>query len=190
MHSTSVSVDSVAFEGKATDAFAVTDLQVYPSAFFYLLLAVGIYLVRYRRHRYHLPRPTFRAWDVVVIFNIIAQLYVLIMAWYPPSTGRYGGDVSFWYGTYIVTGIGIVVLCAAYYMVWIWLLPMLKGYRIRQELVNLGDGAQTHQLVKVPVAKLADWDATHDAVGRQITTHAVDDRSSGDQKVSIETTKA
>lgn len=30
------------------------------------------------------------------------------------------------------------------------------------------DGAQSHRLVKVPVAEVAQWDATHDAVGRRL----------------------
>jgi len=31
---------------------------------------------------------------------------------------------------------------------------------------TLDSGAKTHKLFKVPVAELAEWDATHDAVGR------------------------
>lgn len=33
-------------------------------------------------------------------------------------------------------------------------------------MLVLENGAQSHTLVKVPVAELAEWDATHDAVGR------------------------
>jgi hypothetical protein len=126
----------------------------------------------------------------VVIYNIIVQLYLVIMPWYPPDTGADGGDVSFWYGTYIVTGIGIIVLCAIYYAVWIWLLPVWQGYRIRQELVNLGDGAQTHRLLKVPVAELDAWDASHDAVGHGVSDQGtVNDRSSDEKEVNIEAMK-
>jgi len=35
----------------------------------------------------------------------------------PPAGGRYGGNVSFWYGTATVAGIGILVLCFFYWCV-------------------------------------------------------------------------
>ena len=79
----------------------VTDLRVYPAQFFYLILAIGLYVVRYRRRRLSLPRPAFKGWDIVVVFYILTNLYIVILAWYPPTTGATGGDVSFWYGTYI-----------------------------------------------------------------------------------------
>lgn len=43
---------------------------------------------------------------------------------------------------------------------------------MRQEVLVLDDGAQSHQLVKVPVAALSEWDATHDAVGRRLHVDA------------------
>lgn len=61
-----------------------------------------------------------------------------------------------------------LIACAIYYYLWISVIPKLRGYRIRQEVLRLEDGAQSHKLVKVPVAKLAEWDATHDAVGRPL----------------------
>ncbi|KAH8890353.1 amino acid transporter [Thozetella sp. PMI_491] len=145
----------------------ITDLQVYPSAFFNVAMAVGIYMVRYRRKRLNLPRAEFRAWDVLMIFNILVNVFLLVMPWYPPDGGPFAGDVSFWYATYVVTGIGILVGCGVYYFLWIWAVPKLRGYRIRQEVLQLDDGAQSHRLVKVPVEALADWDATHDVVGRE-----------------------
>jgi Amino acid permease len=86
---------------------AVVDLQSYPAAAFNFTLAVGLYILRFRRKRLNIPRSQFRAWDVVVIFNIIVNVYLLIMPWYPPAAGRNGGDVSFWYAAYVVTGIGM-----------------------------------------------------------------------------------
>jgi hypothetical protein len=85
----------------------VVDLQSYPSAFFNASMAIGLYIVRYRRKKLGVARSEFRAWDVVVIFSILTNFYLLIMPWYPPSSGRYGGDVSFWYGTYVVVGIAM-----------------------------------------------------------------------------------
>lgn len=85
----------------------VVDLQVYPDALFKLAMVIGLLLVRRSRTRLNLGPSDFRAWDFVVYFNVLVQIYLVVMPWYPPSTGRYGGDVSFWYGTYIVVGISM-----------------------------------------------------------------------------------
>ncbi|KAK2732437.1 high affinity methionine permease, partial [Colletotrichum kahawae] len=153
----------------AGDAFNfIADLQVYPSAFFGFVMSVGLYVVRWRRSRLNLPAPEFKAWDVIIIFNIAKDLYLLIMPWYPPEGGVFAGDVSFWYATYVVAGIGILVGCGVYYWLWIYVVPKARGYRIRQQVLELADGAQSHKLVKVPVDDLAAWDATHDHVGRPL----------------------
>lgn len=87
----------------------VVDLQTYPAAIFNLLVAIGLYIVRNRRRKLGLARAEFRAWDVSVIFNIAANTFLVIMPWYPPAAGRNGGDVSFWYATYVVVGIAMSV---------------------------------------------------------------------------------
>ncbi|KAF5850016.1 hypothetical protein GGP41_005457 [Bipolaris sorokiniana] len=154
----------------AGDAFSfIVDLQVYPSACFSLLMAVGLYVLRFRRNRLGLPPPSFHVWNVVLIFNILVQLYLIIMPWYPPTGGATGGDVSFWYGTYIVVGIGILLICGLYYYIWIIWLPKFRGYKVRQEVLDLGDGAQTHVLVKIPYNQISEWDALHDPYGRKIS---------------------
>ncbi|KAK3998132.1 amino acid permease-domain-containing protein [Cladorrhinum sp. PSN332] len=158
----------------AGDAFNfLTDLQVYPTAFFNLAMGVGIYLVRYRRKRAGLSskvKTEFRAWDVIVIFNILLHVYLLVMPWYPPAGGIYAGNVSFFYATYVFVGLGILIGCGVYYYFWISVIPKWRGYRIRQEVIVLEDGATSHTVIKVPVGELEHWDATHDAVGRAITT--------------------
>ncbi|KAM7197559.1 high affinity methionine permease [Rhypophila sp. PSN 637] len=170
----------------AGDAFNfITSLQVFPNAFFNLLMGIGVYVVRYRRKRLNLPGPDFRAWDVLAVFNILVNTYLIVMPWYPPAGGQYAGDVSFWYATYAVTGIGIIVGCGIYYILWVYIIPRLKGYRLRQQVLFFEDGAQSHQLLKVPVQELAEWDSRHDAVGRPLdrTTHiGVDNRPSDDQQ--------
>lgn len=170
----------------AGDAFNfITDLQVYPSSCFNLLMGVGIYVLRYHRSKLGLPRPTFRAWDIVLVFNIAVQLYLIIMPWYPPTGGANGGDVSFWYATYVVVGISILVLCGLYYFIWIVCYPKLKGFQWRQELLDLGGGAQTHSLVKVPNSQVDEWDATHDANGH--TYDSQSDDSPADEKITFTT---
>ena len=61
-----------------------------------------------------------------------------------------------------------VVACALYYWTWVYWVPVLRGYRLRQEIVFLENGAQTNNLVKVHVDDLATWQAEHDKVGRRI----------------------
>jgi hypothetical protein len=70
-----------------------------------------------------------------------------------------------------------LVLCAIYYFFWIYLLPYFNKYRIRQEALQLDNGAISHVLRKVPLDKLEEWDSTHDAVGHTLgraTTHDSD----------------
>lgn len=170
----------------AGDAFNfTTDLQVYPATFFNALMVAGLLVVRQRRRRLNLPKPQFHAWMPMIVLGMLVQLYVLILSWYPPATGATGGDVSFWYGTYIVTGIGIVVLCCLYWLLWIEILPRVGKYRMRYELVHLGNGAETHRLTKVPESELTEWDATHDASGGALRPESQDAQSPGRVDVEI-----
>ncbi|KAF9690886.1 hypothetical protein EKO04_010936 [Ascochyta lentis] len=151
----------------AGDAFNfIVDLQVYPAALFNLTLAFGLIFVRRRRNKLGLPRPSFKIWNLVLAFNVYVNLYLIVMPWYPPPGGK--GNVSFWWGTYVVTGIAILVVCGLYYVGWIYVIPKVRGYRIRQGLITLDSGARSHKLFKVPIDELAAWDATHDAVGREL----------------------
>lgn len=160
--------------------FAV-DLNIYPSAFFNFTMAVGLFLVRRSRKRLNIPAPSkknsFRAWHIAVLFTIAVNLYLLIMPWYPPTGGADGGDVSFWYATYVVTGIGILIACGVYYVLWVYALPRWRGYRIRHERLVLEGGEVTHKLIKVPVERLDAWDREHDAQGGKID---VDGSSDGE----------
>ncbi|TID16827.1 high affinity methionine permease [Venturia nashicola] len=154
----------------AGDAFNfIVDLSTYPMNVFSFALAVGLLVLRWRRKRANLPPAGFRAWDIAVIFSIIANVYLMVMPWYPPATGRYGGNVSFWYATYCVVGIAILAVCAIYYYFWIHLLPKFGHYQIRQKVVELEGGVVTHTLVRVPDGELEAWDASHDVTGRALT---------------------
>lgn len=146
---------------------AVVSLATYPNGLFTLALAVGVYLVRYRRKRAGLPRTEFRAWNIAVIFYILVQVYTVSTPWIPPKGGPYAGTVSFWYATYCVVGIAIILLCGLYYVFWMFLLPKWGGYKIRPEILDVEDhGANTHRLVKVPLDEVEKWDEEHDEAGR------------------------
>lgn len=85
------------------------DLGVYPASFFGLLLTIGLVVTRIRRKRLQLPAPDYQAWYITIAFAILSHLYMVIMPWYPPSTGSTGGDVSFWYATYCAVALGMYV---------------------------------------------------------------------------------
>lgn len=69
----------------------------------------------------------------------------------------------------MIVGIGIMALCAAYYYLWMHLLPRWGKYAIRSQVLRVDDnGANTHKLVRVPQDQVAEWDATHDELGREL----------------------
>ncbi|KAK7539111.1 high-affinity methionine permease [Phyllosticta paracitricarpa] len=153
----------------AGDAFNfIIDLQTYPTAVFTFLMTLGVYFIRRQRKRIGAGRSEFRCWDAAIIFTLAVNLFLLIMPWYPPLGGATGGDVSFWYATYCVVGIGIILACIVYYWLWIFVLPYFGGYKMRQKTVTLDDGSVLHQLVKVPNSEIRQWDEEHDAVGNAI----------------------
>ncbi|KAJ5953026.1 Amino acid/polyamine transporter I [Penicillium vulpinum] len=135
----------------AGDAFSfVVDLGVYAASFFGSILTIGLVITRIRRARLNLPAPEYKAWNITVAFAILSNLYMVVMPWYPPSTGANGGDVSFWYATYCAVALGIIGVCGVYYYVWIKLLPRIQGFKWEQTVLILDNGAVAHQLVRVP----------------------------------------
>ena len=68
---------------------------------------VGLILIRRQRSRANLPKTEYKAWDITIAFSILTYLYMLVAPWYPPTKGADGGDVSFWYATYLAFSIGL-----------------------------------------------------------------------------------
>ncbi|ESK88552.1 high affinity methionine permease [Moniliophthora roreri MCA 2997] len=151
------------------DAFNfIVDLQSYPANVFNFLLVIGLFLVRRRRLAAGCGRPEFRAWNLILLFALAVSVYLLVLPWVPPEGGIYAGDVSFFYATYCIVGIGFLALSGLAYLLWIVVLPRLGGYHVRQVVDVLDDGAQTLRVVKVPNSEIAHWDATHDEHGAVI----------------------
>ncbi|KAI1195208.1 high-affinity methionine permease [Nemania serpens] len=161
----------------AGDAFQfVVSLKTYPDGIFFVAMAIGLWIVRYRHKRLNRERPAFKAWDICLIFFLLVQLYTIATPWIPPKGGPYAGSVSFWYATYAAVGIGVIVLCAIYYVVWMYVIPKFGGYQLRPEVLHVDDhGAVTHQLVKVPLDEVEAWDREHDEAGRLRRRHAPDE---------------
>lgn len=92
----------------AGDAFNfVVDLQSYPSNVFSFATTFGLVLIRRRRLKLGLPSSEFHVWNIAVVFSLAINIFLLVMPWYPPTGGRYGGDVSFWYASYCAAGLGV-----------------------------------------------------------------------------------
>ncbi|KAG5984949.1 hypothetical protein E4U54_006082 [Claviceps lovelessii] len=152
----------------AGDAFQfVVSLKTYPEALFGLAMTLGVYIIRRRRRRNQLPKSQFRVWDVLLLFYNLIQVFLLVMPWWPPKGGPYAGNVSFWYATYCVTGIAILLVCGLYYVMWMYLIPKWRKYRIRAEVIKAeDDSVVSHKLIKVPLADVDRWDAEHDEAGQ------------------------
>jgi amino acid transporter len=157
----------------AGDAFTfVVSLKTYPEGIFHFAMAIGLFLIRHRRKRVGKTDTGFKAWDALLIFFILLQVYILAMPWWPPADGIYAGEVSFFYATYCVVGIAILLVCGLYYWVWMYALPKYGKYELRNETQSVGDdGANTHRLVKVPLDQLQEWDAAHDEAGNLRRRH-------------------
>jgi amino acid transporter len=92
----------------AGDAFNfIVDLQSYPNNVFYFLTTFGLILIRRSRARLGIEPAEFRAWNFSIAFSLAVNIFILVMPWFPPPGGRFGGDVSFWYATYCVVGLGM-----------------------------------------------------------------------------------
>ncbi|KAJ5701687.1 hypothetical protein N7488_009235 [Penicillium malachiteum] len=171
----------------AGDAFDfVVDLSIYPSNMFSFILTIGLIITRRRRARLGWGRGEYRCWNVAVGFSILTTSYMLVMPWYPPTTGADGGDVSFWYATYIVTGLAIIGACIVYYYVWVWLIPKWGDYQLRQTILQEDNGAVAHVLVKIPNAEIESWDARYDTAGRLRRVHRDTGTSSPSDEKSVE----
>ncbi|KAL5486068.1 hypothetical protein ACEPAI_7112 [Sanghuangporus weigelae] len=131
----------------AADAYNfLLDLASYPHLFFSLATAFGVWILRKRLATHKSLDRRFRASNISVSLFIFSCIFLIIMPWVPPEDGR--ADVSFWYATYCVVGIALLVACAFYYYIWIMLIPRWGGYEIVEEIEELEGGARLARLVR------------------------------------------
>ncbi|CCH42586.1 Y+L amino acid transporter [Wickerhamomyces ciferrii] len=151
----------------AGDAYNfVIDLGSYTGHVFEILLAIGLLRVRKQRKDLGLPPVKFRAPLVIIIIQLLFQVFVIIMPLVPPkakdgSINLNGGDVSFFYATYCVVSVSLLSLCVLYYIVWQFIIPHFKGYRHRVDRYKLENGELGNRVVKIPVGELEEWDNVH-----------------------------
>ncbi|GIK01907.1 hypothetical protein Aspvir_005948 [Aspergillus viridinutans] len=118
----------------------ILDVEGYPGQIFALAIAVGLLIMR--RRQPNLPRP-FKAWLPAVWLRIIVCIALLAAPFIPPPDGK--GDVDFFYATYAVVGVGIVLFGVIYWYIWTVLLPRWGGYRLEEEVDVLDDGTSYYE---------------------------------------------
>ncbi len=72
-------------------------------------------------------------------------------------------------GLVLTASLPSLVGCGLYYWTWIYVIARWKGYQIRQEVLLLDNGANSHRLVKVPIRELEEWDLAHDVAGNALS---------------------
>ncbi|KAK6204832.1 amino acid permease-domain-containing protein [Scheffersomyces amazonensis] len=154
----------------AGDAYNfVVDVGSYSGYFFKILLAVGLLLVRRQRKQQGLGYNGWKTPLPFIILTLFFYVFVIAMSFVPPKGGSLkGSDVSFFYATYAITTIGILLVCVLYYFVWAKLLPKVGGYQHRLVYYDLNQGERGHTVIKVKNEDLAKFDAEHDSTGRFI----------------------
>ncbi|TVY67469.1 Low-affinity methionine permease [Lachnellula suecica] len=126
------------------DVYAfILDVEGYPGTFRGLATAIGLLLLR--RRRPDLTRP-YKAWLPAVWLSITVSMALVAAPFVRPKGG---GDVSFFYATYAIVGIALILISVLYWYVWFVALPRWGGYRIEEEVAVLEDGTSITKLVRV-----------------------------------------
>ncbi|KAL3708682.1 low-affinity methionine permease [Talaromyces marneffei ATCC 18224] len=120
----------------------ILDVEGYPGQIFGLAVAAGLVLLRHRRP--DLKRP-FKAWLPAVWLRIATSIALLAAPFFPPPDWK--GDVDFFYATYAIVGVGIILFGIIYWYIWTVLLPRLGNYTLEEETEVLDDGTSITKLV-------------------------------------------
>ncbi|KAE8553850.1 hypothetical protein EYB25_002388 [Talaromyces marneffei] len=120
----------------------ILDVEGYPGQIFGLAVTAGLVLLRHRRP--DLKRP-FKAWLPAVWLRIATSIALLAAPFFPPPDWK--GDVDFFYATYAIVGVGIILFGIIYWYIWTVLLPRLGNYTLEEETEVLDDGTSITKLV-------------------------------------------
>jgi amino acid transporter len=158
----------------------IISLGSYAGNIFDLQLSVGLIFLRRKRAKAGLERKSFQIPVVLLIIQQAYQLFVVIMPFVPPkdAAGKIllrAKDLGFFYASYCVTAIGLLVLCYLYYVFWQFIVPNLYGYKHRVERYELSNGELGNRIIKVKNENLEEWDALH---GKSLRLHRMEDEIS------------
>ncbi|PWY87397.1 methionine permease [Aspergillus heteromorphus CBS 117.55] len=121
----------------------ILDVEAYPSQVFGLAVTLGLLILRCREP--DLPRP-FKAWLPAVWLRVVVCLALLTAPFFPPADGK--SDVHFFYATYAIVGVGVIILGVLYWYAWTVLLPRRGGYTLEEKDEVLEDGTKITRLVR------------------------------------------
>ncbi|KAF9468063.1 amino acid/polyamine transporter I [Collybia nuda] len=131
----------------AKDAFNfVLDLASYPHLVFQCAMSFGVLILRRRNALTGLLPSPLQARNSSLALYLLLSVFLLVIPWVPPEPDQ--ADVSFWYATYCVAGIAVLLCCALYYWIWIIVLPRWGGYEVVEEAEILSDGAKNIRLIR------------------------------------------
>ncbi|CAE6446116.1 unnamed protein product [Rhizoctonia solani] len=125
------------------------DLASYPALVFSLLIGCGVWILRRRRQQLGLSEHAYKAPNFVVLVYVLQSIVLLIMPWIPPKDGSKGGDVDFFYATYCIIAVLLLLLCGLYYWIRFRALPAWMGYELIEETISLPGGVKVMALKKV-----------------------------------------
>ncbi|KAK6840739.1 amino acid permease-domain-containing protein [Apiospora arundinis] len=127
----------------------ILEVEGYPGQFYQLALAAGLIWLRFKRK--DLQRP-FKAWVPAVVFSILLSLSLLAAPFFSPPHREPEG---FFYATYAIVGISILVFSFLYWLVWTVVLPYIGGYTLEPTEEILDDGTSITILKHLP--KVEDY---------------------------------
>ncbi|BDD63924.1 hypothetical protein MAP00_008779 [Monascus purpureus] len=113
-----------------------------------MLPAIAIGILILRRRRPDLKRP-FKAWLPAMYVRILVRLVLLAAPFFPPADGK--GDVSFFYATYAIVGVGILLFAVLFWYVSTVYRPRRRGYRLEEKAEVLEDGTTITKLVRISI---------------------------------------
>jgi len=133
----------IAIPPSATVYAFIADVEGYAGQFFALAVAAGLILLRYQKP--DLLRP-FKAWVPAVWLRLVLSVALIAAPFFPSSKGS--SDVNFFYATYALIGIAILIFGVTYWFVWTIALPRYRGYRLEEKADILDDGTTITKLVR------------------------------------------
>ncbi|KAG0673528.1 hypothetical protein C6P40_002567 [Pichia californica] len=140
----------------------ILDMGTYSGYIFSLCLVIGLLKIRRERalkglgkQGQYLPLP-------FLIILLLFDIMVIAIAFVPPKGTLIGSDVTFFYATYPIVTICILLVCLFYYTIWRFTLPKIGKYVHREVIYRLENGELGNTIVKVKLKDLEEWDLANE----------------------------
>jgi hypothetical protein len=118
----------------------------YPLSVVNFFVASGLIYIYMNRAKFNWNPPISATLPVVVIFAL-ANLYLIVAPFVPPSDGNNVYEtLPYW--LHCVVGAGFLVLGAIYWLFWAIILPKIGGYTLVRETVIGDDGWSRNYFVR------------------------------------------